>query len=71
VWVRALALLYPCLTVFAVLATGNHYLLDVFAGLVTFALAVALAQVMSVAHVTKLLLSRKTGRLAAASEDAL
>jgi PAP2 superfamily len=71
VWVRVLALLYPCLTVFAVLATGNHYLLDVLAGLATFALGVALVRLMSVALVTKLLLSRKTGRLAAASEDAL
>jgi hypothetical protein len=71
VWVRTLALLYPCLTTFAVLATGNHYLLDVLAGLATFALAVALVRLMSVAHVTKLLLSRRTGRLAPASEDAL
>ncbi|HEY8303945.1 MAG TPA: phosphatase PAP2 family protein [Solirubrobacteraceae bacterium] len=43
-WVRALAVLYPCLTTFAVLATGNHYLLDVLAGLATFALAVALVR---------------------------
>ncbi len=71
VWVRTLALLYPCLTTVAVLATGNHYLLDVFAGLATFALAAAFARVVSVAHVTKLLLSRRTGRLAPASEDAL
>jgi hypothetical protein len=71
VWVRVLALLYPCLTTFAVLATGNHYLLDVFAGLATFAVAVALVRLASVSHVTKLLLSRRTGRLAAASEDAL
>jgi membrane-associated phospholipid phosphatase len=70
-WVRVLAILYPLLTTFSVLATGNHYLLDVFAGLATFALAVALVRATSVAHVTKLLLSRKTGRLAAASEDAL
>lgn len=71
VGVRVLALLYPCLTFFVVLATGNHYLLDVFAGLATFAVAVALVRFVSVAHVTKLLLSRKTGRLATASEDAL
>jgi PAP2 superfamily len=70
-WVRVLALLYPCLTVFAVLATGNHYVLDVFAGLATFVLAVALVRIGSVAHVTKLLLSRRTSRLAPASEDAL
>jgi PAP2 superfamily len=71
VWVRVLALLYPCLTVFAVLATGNHYLLDLLAGLATFAVAVALVRLASVAHVTKLLLSRRTSRLAPASEDAL
>ncbi len=72
-WVRALALLYPCVTAFAVIATGNHYVLDLVGGLATFVLAIALVRVgsMSVAHVTKLLLSRRTGRLAAASEDAL
>ena len=70
-WVRALALIYPCVTVLAVLSTGNHYLLDVFAGLATFAMAVGLVRLASVAHVTKLLLSRKTGTLAPASEDAL
>jgi hypothetical protein len=70
-WVRVVALIYPCVTAFAVLATGNHYLLDLVGGLVTFALAVALVRLVSVAHVTKLLLSRRTGRLAAASEDAL
>jgi len=58
-------------TVLAVLSTGNHYLLDVFAGLATFAMAVGLVRLASVAHVTKLLLSRKTGTLAPASEDAL
>ncbi len=71
VWVRVLALLYPCITAFAVLATGNHYVLDLFGGLATFAVAVALVRAMSVAHVTKLLLSRKTGRLAAATDDTL
>ncbi len=71
VWVRALALLYPCVTAFAVLATGNHYLLDLLGGLATFALALALVRLVSVAHVTKLLLSLKTGRLRRASEDAL
>jgi hypothetical protein len=70
-WVRVVALIYPCITAFAVLATGNHYLLDLVGGLLTFAAAVALARLMSVAHVTKLLLSRRTGRLAPASEDAL
>jgi hypothetical protein len=70
-WVRVLALIYPCVTAFAVLATGNHYVLDLFGGLATFALALVLARLVSVAHVTKLLLSRKTSRLAAATDDTL
>jgi membrane-associated phospholipid phosphatase len=39
--IRALAALYPLLTSFVVLATGNHYLLDVLAGAATAALAFA------------------------------
>ncbi len=70
-WVRALALVYPCATAFAVLATGNHYVLDLIGGLLTFALALAVVRLASVAHVTKLLLSRRTGRLAAATDDLL
>jgi hypothetical protein len=50
VWVRVLAVVYPCLTTFAVLATGNHYVLDVFAGVATFAVAVALVRLVSVAQ---------------------
>ncbi len=44
VLLRALAALYPCLTALAVLATGNHYLLDVLAGALTLALAAALVR---------------------------
>jgi hypothetical protein len=40
-WVRALAILYPLVTTFAVLATGNHFLIDVLAGFATLALALA------------------------------
>jgi PAP2 superfamily len=47
VWVRVLAVLYPCLTCLAVLGTGNHFVLDILAGLATAALAVALAAVLS------------------------
>jgi hypothetical protein len=39
-WVRALALLYPCVTALAVLATGNHFVLDILGGLLALALAV-------------------------------
>jgi hypothetical protein len=66
---RALALLYPCLTALAVLSTGNHFLADVLAGVATAGLAVLLVAVLGrwrrdrsfplrVAHVTNLLRSR-------------
>ena len=42
VWVRVLAVLYPCVTAVAVLATGNHFLLDIAGGLVAIAAAVAI-----------------------------
>jgi PAP2 superfamily len=41
-WVRALALAYPCLTALAVLATGNHFVLDILGGLLVLAFAVLL-----------------------------
>jgi hypothetical protein len=75
VWVRGLALLYPCMTAFAVLATGNHYVLDLLAGLVTLAVAMLieatiLRKVRSrrVAHVTNLLRSLIPGRLNPSSQ---
>ncbi len=40
--VRALAVAYPCLTALAVLATGNHFLLDIVGGLLALALSVLL-----------------------------
>jgi hypothetical protein len=47
-WVRVVAVLYPCSVALAVLSTGNHYLLDVFAGLATCAVAVGLVRLASV-----------------------
>jgi len=44
-WVRALALVYPCVTAFAVLATGNHYVLDLLGGLATIAVSVAIVAI--------------------------
>ena len=48
-WVRALAILYPCITALAVLATGNHFLLDIFAGLLTLAVSVLIVQTATAA----------------------
>jgi hypothetical protein len=44
-WVRVLAVLYPCMTALAVLSTGNHFLLDVLAGLLTLAVSVLIVQI--------------------------
>lgn len=48
-WARTLAVLYPCLTTFGVLATGNHFVLDVLAGLLTFAASVAIVELAEAA----------------------
>jgi len=44
-WVRVVAVLYPCMTTLAVLATGNHFLLDIPAGLLTLAIAVLIVRI--------------------------
>jgi hypothetical protein len=44
-WVRLLALAYPAATILVVLATANHYLLDVVAGLGVVAAAMAVVTV--------------------------
>jgi hypothetical protein len=40
--VRAVAVAYPCMTAFAVLATGNHFVLDIAGGLAALAISVLL-----------------------------
>jgi hypothetical protein len=41
-WLRALAILHTCLTAVAVIATGNHFVLDIVGGVAVLALSVAL-----------------------------
>jgi hypothetical protein len=48
-WIRVLAISYPCLTAVAVLTTGNHFLADVLAGLATTAVATLLVHVAEIA----------------------
>ena len=45
VWARVLATVYPFVTTFAVVSTGNHFVVDVLGGLLTLALSVALVRV--------------------------
>jgi len=64
-WVRAAALLYPCVTALAVLSTGNHFLLDILGGLLTLAVSALIVRIATawgplrsrVPSVTKLLRS--------------
>jgi membrane-associated phospholipid phosphatase len=44
VWARVLAVVYPFVTTFAVLSTGNHFVLDVLGGLLILVLSVALVR---------------------------
>jgi hypothetical protein len=44
VWVRVAAALYPCLTGVAVLATGNHFVLDMVGGLIDIGLALLIVR---------------------------
>ncbi len=44
-WVRVVALVYPFSTFFVVLGSGNHYLLDVLAGVAVLCLGAAVVQV--------------------------
>jgi hypothetical protein len=46
-WLRVLAVLYPCVTSLAVLATGNHFLLDIVAGLAAIALSVGIVEAVT------------------------
>ena len=46
-WVRAAAVIYPCLTALAVLATGNHFVLDIIGGLVVIAASVLIVALAS------------------------
>jgi PAP2 superfamily len=45
-WVRALAVLYPCVTAFTVIATGNHFVLDLLGGLLVMGLSVAIVELV-------------------------
>jgi hypothetical protein len=53
-WVRALAVLYPCVTTLAVLATGNHFVLDIVGGLVAIAISVLIVWMAPRSRVPKI-----------------
>jgi hypothetical protein len=45
-WLRVLGTIYPLATAFAVLATGNHFLFDIFGGLATIAVSVSIVRLL-------------------------
>jgi hypothetical protein len=46
-WVRVLGALYPVATLFVILGTGNHFVLDALGGVVTLLLAVGIQRLIS------------------------
>jgi hypothetical protein len=44
-WLRTIAAVYPFITAFAVLSTGNHYVLDMLGGLLTIIAAMLIVEV--------------------------
>jgi hypothetical protein len=46
-WVRTLAVVYPCLTAAAVLATGNHFVLDIVGGILAMVAAFAIVALIA------------------------
>ncbi len=46
-WARGLAVAYPVVTVYVVVATGNHYLLDAVGGAIVFGVGYGLARVVT------------------------
>lgn len=45
-WLRVLGVIYPFATAFAVLATGNHFVLDILGGLATMVVAVSIVHLL-------------------------
>ncbi|HTR69790.1 MAG TPA: phosphatase PAP2 family protein [Mycobacteriales bacterium] len=46
-WVRVLGALYPLATLFVILGTANHYMLDAVGGVVTLCLAIGVQRLLS------------------------
>jgi hypothetical protein len=46
-WAKALAVAYPIVTIFVVVITGNHYVLDAVGGAVIFAVGYGVARLVT------------------------
>ena len=58
-WGKLLTLLYPALTIFAIVVTANHYFADAIAGLLLVAVSYVLAKGLT--HGTERVMSRRGG----------
>jgi PAP2 superfamily len=58
-WVRVLAVAYPCVTALAVLATGNHFVLDLVGGLLAIALAAVIVGLASRLELPRIAIGRR------------
>ncbi|MDQ1704527.1 MAG: hypothetical protein QOF18_893, partial [Frankiaceae bacterium] len=46
-WVRVLGALYPCATLFVIIGTANHYMLDAAGGVAVLVVGFAVQRVLS------------------------
>ncbi|HEY2397543.1 MAG TPA: phosphatase PAP2 family protein [Solirubrobacteraceae bacterium] len=65
-WVRALAVAYPFVTAFAVVATGNHFMLDILGGLAAIGLSLWIVAVVERRRAARAARSRVLSKDAAA-----
>jgi len=65
-WVRVCAVIYPMITVLAIMATGNHYIIDAIAAVPIVAVGYALARAMPAARRAWATRHHKTGTSLAA-----
>ena len=56
-WEKALMCLYPCMTITTIVATANHYWMDVFGGLFVLTIGYLIATVLERRRIRKLLAS--------------
>jgi hypothetical protein len=64
-WVKVLGALYPVCTVFVVLGTANHFVLDAVGGVVTLGIGIAIERLLSGRHAY----SRTAGSLTVAAAE--
>jgi PAP2 superfamily len=52
-WRKLIVLLYPAITLFAIVVTGNHFILDAVGGLIVFAIGMRLGEILDRVFVSR------------------